>query len=355
MKLILVFFVLLMTSNQSNGQRFKINVTDKNLHEMLQEVHKETGINFSIQEGITKAIGLITYKSSKITLKQLLKRTINHEFYTFNIKGNFVQISYRKSPEKPPAEQVTDSTAFLELRGIVVDEENKPLAGATILLKSSRKAYVTGISGHFVVPKAAKRDILMISYIGYESKELPYNGNDFLRCTLSLKEQRLKTIDVDKGYYKDRKAISTGIVASIFAEDIERQPVSDPLYALSGRLPGVFVNQESGINGAAPDVTIQSINSLSNGTAPLYIVDGVPLNMTPLNQLPNAAGNLSSKELPPLGNIERIDILKDADATAIYGSRGANGVVLITTKKGSPGKTRLNVDVSSGEGKIARK
>lgn len=355
MKLLLVFVMFfLIDSNRLNAQRVDLDVHGQNLHDVSQILHDETGVNFTIQAGITNALGPITLKVSQMPLKRVLKKILNNDIYLFDIKGNYVQIKYRSSLEKTAADQVVDSAAARDLPGIVVDAENRPLAGAIIFLKSRNKTYVTDIGGNFLVPKVTKQDTFTISYMGYETKEFACNERNLLRCTLSSKEQQLQPVDINKGYYNVTKEVNTGNIGTLFADEIERQPVADPLSALAGRVTGVAINQESGVSGAAVGITIEGINSLSNGTAPLYIVDGVPLNMVILNQLTNAAGNLSSMQLPQPENIESIEILKDADATAIYGCRGANGVVLIKTKRPAPGKTTLSMSVYSGQGKITR-
>ena len=145
--------------------------------------------------------------------------------------------------------------------------------------------------------------------------------------------------------------------------DIEKQPVNNPLLALEGRIPGVFVTQSTGFPGSGVVVQIQGQNSITNGNDPFYVIDGVPYTS---ELLPNwggifgANGINSSISGSPLNyinpsDIESISVLKDADATAIYGSRAANGAILITTKKGAPGRTTVNLDVQQGFGQVTRK
>ncbi len=170
-------------------------------------------------------------------------------------------------------------------------------------------------------------------------------------------------------YGKSSQRFQTGNVASIKAKDIEKNPVNNPMLALQGRVPGLFIEQQSGFTGAGIKVRIQGQNSIANGNSPLYVIDGIPYSNTtpsvsPLGPLGNSdevrgglsvgfAGSALSFINP--ADIESIDILKDADATAIYGSRAANGAVLITTKKGKEGKATFDVKVQQGWGKVTRK
>ncbi|WP_343670531.1 SusC/RagA family TonB-linked outer membrane protein [Chitinophaga sp.] len=335
----------LIGSNRLNAQRVDLDVHGQSLHDISQILHDQTGINFTIQAGITNTIGPITLTVFSMPLEIVLKKILNDN-YLFEINGKYVQIKY-----KDPAGK---TATVHDLKGIVVDAENRPLAGATIFIKGREKGYITDIGGRFLLLKVTKQDTFTISYMGYKTREFTCNERNFLRCTLSSKEQQLRPVDINKGYYNVNKEVNTGNVGTLFADEIERQPVGDPLQALAGRITGVNINQESGVSGAAVDISIEGINSLSNGTAPLYIVDGVPLTMSVLNQLANAAGNLSSMQLPQPEDIESIEVLKDADASAIYGCRGANGVVLIRTKRPTPGKSTLSMSVYSGQGRITR-
>jgi len=167
-------------------------------------------------------------------------------------------------------------------------------------------------------------------------------------------------------YGTTTRRLSTGDVSTVRAADIEKQPVSNPLLALQGRIPGLQITQASGLAGSGVKVRIQGQNSIGFGSDPLYIVDGVPFASQLLPTINNILGesgkvnNIPSGTGNPLSfinssDIESIDILKDADATAIYGSRGANGVILITTKKGKAGQTKVDVNIQRGYGQVTRR
>src|SRR5690606_10255548 len=149
-------------------------------------------------------------------------------------------------------------------------------------------------------------------------------------------QSQLSVVDVvyNKGYYNESRRLSTGSVARVSAEEIARQPIGNPLLALQGRLPGVEIMQTSGVPGRPVEITIRGRDSIANGNDPLYLVDGVPWLNSSLTQVNGTIGGTSPFNSLSPEDIESVEVLKDADATAIYGSRGANGVILITTKKG---------------------
>jgi TonB-dependent starch-binding outer membrane protein SusC len=198
--------------------------------------------------------------------------------------------------------------------------------------------------------------VLVISFVGYQDKQIKVAKETTLSIRLELKTATMESVVVNKGYYSEQQKLSAGNVSSVKAADIERQPVSNPLAALQGRIPGLVITQSTGLPGSAFRVQLRGRNSIIAGTDPLYIVDGVPYPSSVLNGMFGARNDVTLGGSPlnfvNPQDIEAIDVLKDADATAIYGSRGANGVVLITTKKGKVGKTQINANISHGAGEV---
>src|SRR5690606_26371272 len=185
-------------------------------------------------------------------------------------------------------------------------------------------------------------DILILTYIGFKTLEVVVGNSSELSLVLHEDVTNLDAVTVNAGYYTVKERERTGSISKVTAEEIKLQPIVSPMEALQGRMAGVEIDQLSGMPGAAPRIRIRGTHSLrENGNYPLYIVDGVPINSEPLSDHTILGGDAylieSGLGIDPLStlnlsDIESIEILKDADATAIYGSRGANGVVLITTK-----------------------
>jgi TonB-linked SusC/RagA family outer membrane protein len=190
-----------------------------------------------------------------------------------------------------------------------------------------------------------------------EKKTFYIAGRTQLNLIVEEKVSIMKEVVVNKGYYSERKKLSTGNSVTIKAADIMKTPSNNPILALQGRVPGLYIETNSGLPGATQQVNIRGYNSIKNGTQPLYIVNGVPYNTNSLSVVASFQGTGSALAggVSPLvainpNDIEEITVLKDADATAIYGSRGANGVILITTKSAKAGKLTTNVDYSTSLG-----
>lgn len=237
-----------------------------------------------------------------------------------------------------------------------VSDSNGLLPGVTVILKGTSTTTVTDEKGRFTIT-APQGSTLIFSFIGFRDLEREATSS-VLDVVLIEDTQQLQEVIVNTGYYSVKDKERTGSIARITAKDIENQPVSNVLATMQGRMAGVSVVQTTGVPGGGFDIKIRGRNSIrAAGNNPLYVVDGVPYGSESLSNgstgivLPAANNPLNS--INP-ADIESIEVLKDADATAIYGSRGANGVVLITTKKGKPGTTRYSAGYSYGLGRATR-
>ncbi|WBL22324.1 SusC/RagA family TonB-linked outer membrane protein [Zunongwangia sp. HRR-M8] len=237
-----------------------------------------------------------------------------------------------------------------EVSGIVTDTNGLPIPGVSIIVKNTTRGSVTNLDGEYSITTAANAT-LVFRYIGYKKQEIAVDGREVINVQLEEDIAALGEIQINAGYYNTTKRESTGNISRVTAEEIELQPVVNPIEALQGRMAGVEITPAGGNHpGAAPTIRIRGTNSLrEEGNFPLYIIDGVPINSTPVesNSLISQAGIDPLNNLD-VSNIKSIEILKDADATAIYGSRGANGVVLITTKQGSEMGTSLDARFYTG-------
>ncbi|WP_268225150.1 SusC/RagA family TonB-linked outer membrane protein [Sinomicrobium oceani] len=244
-----------------------------------------------------------------------------------------------------------------EINGTVTDIDGLPLPGVNIIIKGTQQGTISDSDGRYVIA-AGEKDVLVFSYIGFKTLERSVNGHTILNVQLEEDITALEGIEVNAGYYTVKEREQTGNIAKVTSEEIELQPIVSPLEALQGRMAGVEIVQDNGIPGNAPVIRIRGQNSLrDDGNYPLYIIDGMPINSTPIDGGNNFyMGGMDPLSTLNVSNIESIEVLKDADATAIYGSRGANGVVLITTKKGNfERKTAIEARWYSGFGKVSRK
>lgn len=252
---------------------------------------------------------------------------------------------------------IEDQTIQQQITGVVSDA-NGLLPGVRVTVQGTTQSTITDNNGKFAL-NSSPDATLIFSYIGYKEVAVAVDSRSVINVTLQEDATAIKEVTINAGYYTVKDKERTGSISKITAKDIEKQPVTNVLAAMQGRMAGVDITQTTGVPGGGFDIRIRGLNSLrSAGNAPLYIIDGVPFASDVIGDsqtsstLPTATSPLNS--INP-NDIESIEILKDADATAIYGSRGANGVVLITTKKGKAGKTQFTASTSTATGQITRK
>jgi TonB-linked SusC/RagA family outer membrane protein len=231
------------------------------------------------------------------------------------------------------------------------------LPGVTVLIKGKALGTTTDENGQFSI-NANPSDVLVFSYIGYKTVEITVANQTAINIQLEEDTTQLKEIVLNAGYYSVKDKERTGSISRITAKDIETQPVTNVLATMQGRMPGVNITQTTGISGGNFAIQVRGQNSVrTTGNDPLYVIDGIPYASESIGSF-STAGILSGTTSPLNSinpdNIESIEVLKDADATAIYGSRGANGVVLITTKKGKVGKTKFTGNLTNGYGGVTQ-
>lgn len=247
----------------------------------------------------------------------------------------------------------------MRVNGKVSDQEGNPLSGVSVLVKGTSIATMTDAKGLFSLVTNQANATLRFTYVGYQPQEQPLNGRSNVEITLVSESTALDEIVVI-GYGQVAKSDLTGSVSSVKAEDLTKGANVNVQQALQGRTPGVQIYQKSGEPGAAMSVQIRGITSITGNNAPLYVIDGMPVNDAAAIGSPGVGGATNNpNNRTPLNalnpsDIASIEILKDASATAIYGSRGANGVVLITTKKGKEGKLTVTYDASYGQQQVAK-
>lgn len=243
----------------------------------------------------------------------------------------------------------------ITISGTIFDESKEPVIGATLQVKgNATKGTISDIDGKFTLNVDSKSTIV-ISCIGFEQQEI--SASKLQNTTIFLKESSTMMDEVVVvGYGTKKKRDLTGSIASVGAKDIEKHPVKDVLSAMQGRAAGVQITSSSGAPGDGITIRVRGSSSLNSGNEPLYIVDGVPIESTSSSSLNvDEAHGLSPLSYISPHDIESIEILKDAASSAIYGSRAANGVVLITTKQGRKGKAKVDVFTSFGINTITRK
>lgn len=231
------------------------------------------------------------------------------------------------------------AVAQVLVRGTVIDQTGESVPGASIQVKGGTQGTISDLDGKFSLNVPNKKSVLVISFIGYTTQELPVDVSKPMSVVL---KEDTKTLDevVVVGYQEVKKKDLTGAVAKVNMEDLLKTPSSSFDQTLGGRIAGVNVSSGEGMPGGTMNIVIRGNNSLTQDNSPLYVIDGFPV------EDPTIAATINPSD------VESVDVLKDASATAIYGARGANGVVIMTTKKGKIGKPQLKYDGSFGVQKV---
>ncbi len=235
------------------------------------------------------------------------------------------------------------------ITGKVTDEKGVPIANASVIIKETKRGTSTDASGNFSISVDNKSQKLLFSYTGKNTQEVSIGNRSVLNITLQQGESSLQEVVVVAYGTQSKKKI-TGAVAKVDGAELENKPFSSLDQLLQGKVPGLLSTSPTGQPGGIQQVRIRGIGSITAGAAPLFVVDGVIINTGDFSRLSNTSNALAG--LNP-NDVESITVLKDAAATALYGARAGNGVILITTKKGRTGKSMLKVDAETGFGSTA--
>jgi TonB-linked SusC/RagA family outer membrane protein len=329
-----------------------ITLSAKNipLNKVFASIKEQTGYTFWYDESVLKNTTNIDIDVKEATLEQTLAICCKNQPIAFSIVGRMVVIKEKKGKE------VNDQSNRINVKGWVINEQGDPVPGVTVMVKGSQNGTMTDVDGIFNIYDVDDNAILIFSGVNVEPQEEKINGRKEFIVLVKVRVSKLDEIQVI-GYGTTIRKLNTGNVSTVSAETIQNQPISNPLAALEGQVPGLQISQKSGVPGGNFNVLIRGQNSIANGNNPLYIVDGVPFTGTSISSLLLSSGITGGGS--PLSafnpsDIESIDVLKDADATAIYGSRGASGVILITTKMGKAGKSAVDLNFNTGLEKVTR-
>ncbi|SHG45335.1 TonB-dependent receptor [Flagellimonas flava] len=289
---------------------------------------------------------LVTLDAKNESIDQILETVLIDSGIEYNIVEK--QIFIIKIPVKPELdnnvqEQIKEEEHDILIRGQILNNQEVPLLGVNIIEKGTLKGTTTDENGNFELNATDPNPILIISYIGYERLEVRPVNQDSLKIKLNPDSSQLEEVIV-VGYGTQRKIDLTGSVASVSSEFIENKPITSPDEVLAGLVAGVNISTWSGDPGAPVNVRIRGVGT-AGSNAPLWVIDNVPIVLT-TNVIVNTSSATQSNPLAGINpnDIESIDVLKDAASAAIYGARAANGVIIVTTKKGNQGKARVTYD-----------
>lgn len=314
--LLIVFTALNLYAHGAKGQNINLRLKQTEISKVLSAIEKETDFNFLYNYELKSLKKRVDFIAEDLPLRAALDKLFAGNNLTYKIVNDNLVVILSET-----AEENTD----IRITGKITGDNNQPLAGVSVSEKGTRNGTSTDNEGIFSLT-VGNNSILSISYIGYESREVSINGQSSVNIQLKPLNKQLEQVVVI-GYGSQRKKDLTGAVSVVTSADIADRPIVNAGEALQGKAAGVQVISNSGKPGAGLTIRIRGSSSISAGNEPLYVVDGIPLTDI----------SLFSPD-----DIESISILKDAASASIYGTRAANGVVVITTKKGVTGKSRID-------------
>ena len=341
----LLFCLLPSTVVVAQHQKVTIDVKDVGVQEVFRSINEQTGLDFVYGALQLRELGTVTLHLKDVTVEKVLS-----ELFTgtpFEYKFEMKSIVIKKREEKQVVKNVV-------LSGVVTDERGNPLPGVTVSVKKLSFGTATDKDGKYKlsVPKVDDKLVIVFSFIGMETVEVKYTGKDVINVEMKENVAELEEVLVQTGYQTIDPRKNTSAVTTIKAEDIITPGLQTIDQMLEGYVPGMVFMQNTGQIGAAPRLRVRGTSTVLGSQEPLWVIDGIvqenPVNVDPsqINDLDfvNLLGNAISGLNPE--DIEQIDVLKDASATAIYGARAGNGVIVITTKKGKAGPPTLSYSVS---------
>jgi len=341
---LLLLTVILHVSAATYAQKVSLSVKNAPIAKVFEQISDQAGFDFVYSTSDVKAAKPVTLNISNTDIRIVLQQLFSDQPIDYSIEDKSVIVSPKQqAPAK--AQESNESTDKIVVTGTITDEKDQPLSGATVQVKNGKAISTSDNRGFFMLKGVNENSVIVISYIGYTKTELPATDNMGV-IKLKLAENQLDAIKVI-AYGETTQRLSVGDVSTVTAKTIAEQPVTNVLQALEGRVPGLLITSGSGMPGSTYGVNIRGLQSIANGSSPFYVIDGVPYTVQDLFSV-SPAGPVDPLSFINPADIESISVLKDADATAIYGSRAANGAILITTKKGKAGKTHLDVNYTQG-------
>ena len=344
-----LFFCLPLIGNSA---QISFVLDNPSLKELISEIESQSDFKVAYGNEIeieTKLSG--TYNFQNEDLEKILKTLSNETPFSFEVLGNNIAIT-EDLPVK--RNKVKKSKLQMNIEGNVTDSNGMALPSVTVQEEGTNNGVMTDFDGNYSIEVSSGESVLIFTYIGMTTTERTVGENTTIDVQMEDDSQALDEVIV-VGYGTQRKSDLTGSVSSIDMDNLESAPITSIDQGLGGRAPGVMVTQTSGMPGATSSIRIRGSSSLQGGNEPLYVIDGFPVYSGGGFGDTGGGAQMSGLSTVNPQDIESIEILKDASATAIYGARAANGVVLITTKSGKSGKDVISFDAYYGVQDVVKK
>ncbi len=333
--LILTVFTVCSVASDLKGQevlksKISLKANDREIKKVLSEIERKAEVTFTYSSALVDVKRQVSVDFKNEKLSDVLAGILQPDI-TYEVRGNRIilkPVVAMASEETPVKVNEPASYFSVQVSGKITDQNGEPLPGANIVEKGTTNGTTSDADGKFSLSIMGENSVLIFSFIGYTSQEIPVGSQTSFSIQLQPDTRTLSEVVV-VGYGTVKKSDLTGAVSSVKSEDLTAYPSIDAMQALQGRAAGVNISATNGAPGSPLKVRIRGGTSINASSDPIFVVDG-----------------FVGGAMPPPEDIESIEILKDASATAIYGSRGANGVIMVTTKRGKPGKTQISFNSS---------
>ena len=344
MKTLLLLGVLLFGFTVSaQSQKVSLDFKNERVEKVLASIKSQTGMSLVFSDQLVDVNRKVTMQLKDVTLKEALTRLLSGTDLTFEIRNNKIYFIEKKAVSRPGSKKK-------RVTGVVKDVMGEPLIGANVVEKGrSTNGVITDFNGKFTL-EVDESASLVVSYIGYLAQDIPTKGKGDFHIVLKEDANTLDEVVVT-GYGDFKKATYTGSASVLTTEKLEALPVVSVGQMIESNIPGIsVVAGTSSQPGAKTTLRVRGVASMNASTEPLYVLDGVPIPSYDLSNFTSMseAGGMGFIETLNPADIESITVLKDAASASLYGAKGANGVVLITTKKGKEGKLRVNMAAKYG-------
>ena len=327
-KILLVLFLSFMACFTANAQKVTLQFRQVKLAKVFDAITQQTGLTVAYSRPTVDPDRVVSIEADKEELSDVLTKLLKGTNVTFEIGETKIYLK-----EEPVSDTPQKSGRLITISGTIVDEKGETIIGASVAVQGTTLGTITNADGEYSLANVPENSQITISFIGYQSISLPANAKALGKIVMKEDNELLDEVVVI-GYGTTTVKSATGSISSVKANELQSYPSTNFASALSGKMAGVQVSLPSGAPGGSPVINVRGIGTLTAGSKPLIVVDGFPLTEgSDINSI-----NMSA--------IQSIEVLKDAASTAIYGSRGANGIIMITTKSGKTSKPNVSLSAT---------
>ena len=329
MKITAIILLSACLTASANGlsQKVTLSLKEAPVQQVFKEVSRQTGVSIVYKESLFEGLAPITIDVKDATINEVLEKCLKGQPFAYLLEGSVIVI--RKNNPPPAVEPVVSPPSSIEIKGRVTDENGKPLPDASVKLKGTDKGTSTDADGTFVLQIPDGNHTLTVSYVGYQTIEMNASQSSTLKIVLKQVDASIEEVVV-VGYSNKKRSELTSAVTVVSEEKLKDVTANNIGTMLQGKVAGLQVINNSGVPGAAPEIRLRGVSSINATQSPLFVIDGI------------IGGNYDPND------VESVTVLKDAGATAMYGSQANGGVIIITTKKAKTGKNRFEIKITNG-------